>query len=169
MQFADPLVLILMVSAIVTLFLKEWVDAAVIFGVVLLNAVVGYLQEARAVAAIEALSRAMTAEATVVRAGEQLRLPATEIVPGDLILIQGGDKVPADLRLIRSRDLRIDESALTGESVPVEKDEASRPQGRRARRARRHGLRLDARDLRDRAPVWPSRPATAPRSARSAS
>ena len=114
--------LILLVSAIVTLFLKEWVDAAVIFGVVLLNAAVGYLQEAKAVAAIEALSRAMTAEATVVRAGEQVRLPATEIVPGDLVLIQGGDKVPADLRLIRSRDLRIDESALTGESVPVEKD-----------------------------------------------
>ena len=125
MQFTDPLVLILLVSAIVTLFLKEWVDAAVIFGVVLLNAAVGYLQEAKAVAAIEALSRAMTAEATVVRAGEQLRLPATEIVPGDLVLIQGGDKVPADLRLIRSRDLRIDESALTGESVPVEKDAAT--------------------------------------------
>ncbi len=127
MQFTDPLVLILLVSAIVTLFLEEWVDAAVIFGVVLLNAVVGYLQEARAVAAIEALTRAMTAEATVVRAGEQLRLPATELVPGDLVLVQGGDKVPADLRLIRSRDLRIDESALTGESVPVEKDEAPVP------------------------------------------
>ena len=121
MQFTDPLVLILLVSAIVTIFLDEWVDAIVIFGVVLLNAIVGYLQEAKAVAAIDALSRAMTAEATLLRAGEQVRLPATEIVPGDLVLVQAGDKVPADLRLLRTRDLRVDESALTGESVPVEK------------------------------------------------
>jgi Ca2+-transporting ATPase len=125
LQFADPLVAILVVSAVVTIFLKEYVDAVVIFGVVLLNAVVGYLQEAKAVAAIEALSRAMTAEATVVRAGEQLRLPAPELVPGDLVLVQAGDKVPADLRLVRARDLRVDESALTGESVPVEKDAAA--------------------------------------------
>ena len=103
MQFADPLILILLVAGIVTCFLHEWVEAAVIFAVVLLNATVGYLQEARAVAAIAALTRAMTAEATVVRGGEQLRLPAADIVPGDLILLQAGDKVPADLRLIRSR------------------------------------------------------------------
>ena len=127
MQFTDPLVLILLVSAIVTIFLDEWVDAIVIFGVVLLNAVIGYLQEAKAVAAIEALSRAMTAEATVIRAGDQLRLPAAEIVPGDLVLVQAGDKVPADLRLFRTRDLHVDESALTGESVPVEKDDAVDP------------------------------------------
>jgi Ca2+-transporting ATPase len=122
LQFTDPLVLILVVAAVVTIYLKEYVDAIVIFAVVFLNAVVGYLQEAKAVAAIEALSRAMTAEATVVRAGEQLRLPAPGLVPGDLVLVQAGDKVPADLRLVRSRDLRVDESALTGESVPVEKD-----------------------------------------------
>ncbi len=127
MQFTDPLVLILLVSAIVTIFLDEWVDAIVIFGVVLLNAIVGYLQEAKAVAAIDALSRVMTAEATLLRAGEQLRLPATEIVPGDLVLVQAGDKVPADLRLFRTRDLRVDESALTGESVPVEKDHSVVP------------------------------------------
>ena len=127
MQFTDPLVLILLVSAIVTIFLDEWVDAIVIFGVVLLNAIVGYLQEAKAVAAIDALSRAMTAEATVIRAGAQLRLPASEIVPGDLVMVQAGDKVPADLRLFRTRDLRVDESALTGESVPVEKDDAVAP------------------------------------------
>jgi Ca2+-transporting ATPase len=122
LQFTDPLVLILVVAAVVTIYLREYVDAVVIFAVVFLNAVIGYLQEAKAVAAIEALSRAMTAEATVVRAGEQLRLPAPELVPGDLVLVQAGDKVPADLRLVRSRDLRVDESALTGESVPVEKD-----------------------------------------------
>ena len=72
-------------------------------------------------AAIDALTKSMTTEAMLVRAGEQLRLPATEIVPGDLVLLQAGDKVPADLRLIRGRELRVDESALTGESVPVEK------------------------------------------------
>ena len=124
MQFVDPLVLILLVSAVVTILLDEWVDAIVIFGVVLLNAVVGYLQEAKAVAAIDALSRAMTSEATVLRAGEQLRVPAAGLVPGDLVFLQAGDKVPADLRLLRARDLRVDESALTGESVPVEKDQS---------------------------------------------
>jgi Ca2+-transporting ATPase len=125
LQFADPLVLILIVSAVVTIFLEEYVDAVVIFGVVFLNSMVGYLQEAKAVAAIDALSRAMTAEATVVRDGEQLRLGAPELVPGDLVLVQAGDKVPADLRLLRARDLRVDESALTGESVPVEKNAAA--------------------------------------------
>jgi Ca2+-transporting ATPase len=121
LQFADPLVVILLAAGIVTLVLRDWVDAIVIVGVVLLNAIVGYVQEARAVAAIDALARAMTTEATVLRAGEQLRLPAPELVPGDLVLLQAGDKVPADLRLVRTRELRVDESALTGESVPVEK------------------------------------------------
>jgi Ca2+-transporting ATPase len=127
MQFTDPLVAILVVAGAVTLFLEDWVDAGVIFGVVLLNAIVGYVQEARAVAAIDALAKAMTTEATLIRAGEQLRLPATAIVPGDLVLLQAGDKVPADLRLLRVRDLRVDESALTGESVPVEKDGGEMP------------------------------------------
>jgi len=120
-QFLDPLVLILIAAGVVTIVLGDWVDAIVIFGVVLLNALVGYFQEARAVAAIDALTKSMTTEATLVRAGEQLRLPAEDIVPGDLVLLQAGDKVPADLRLVRTRELRVDESALTGESLPVEK------------------------------------------------
>ena len=122
-QFLDPLVIILVAAGVVTCLLRDWVDAGVIFGVVMLNAVVGYIQEAKAVAAIDALSRAMTTEATLIRAGEQLRLPASQIVPGDLVQLQAGDKVPADLRLLRSRELRVDESALTGESLPVDKSD----------------------------------------------
>jgi len=121
LQFHQPLIYILLVAGAVTLFLREWVDAGVIFGVVVVNAIVGYLQEAKAVAAIEALAKSMTTEAVVVRGGEQARVPATELVPGDVVLLQAGDKVPADLRLIRARDLQIDESALTGESLPVGK------------------------------------------------
>ena len=87
----------------------------------LVNAVIGYVQEAKAVEAIEALAKTMTTDARVIRAGEQVLVSAVEIVPGDVILLQAGDKVPPrSLRLVRSRDLQIDESALTGESLPVE-------------------------------------------------
>ena len=121
MQFNQPLVYILLGAAFVTFALKEWIDSGVIFGVVLVNAVIGYIQESRALKAIEALARAMKGEAMVVRAGTKKTIAATELVPGDLVLVQSGDKVPADLRLLRSRELQIDESALTGESVSVQK------------------------------------------------
>ncbi|MCX8032642.1 MAG: cation-transporting P-type ATPase [Thermoleophilia bacterium] len=120
-QLNQALVLILIAAGAVTAALKEWVDAGVIFGVVIINAIVGYLQESKAVKAIEALSRAITIEATVVREGQRFRLPAAQLVPGDLVVLQAGDKVPADIRLTYSRDLRVDESALTGESLPVDK------------------------------------------------
>ncbi len=120
-QFNQPLIIILIIAGAVTAFLQEWVDAGLIFGVVVINAIIGYLQESKAVKAIEALARTMTSEATVVRDGRRTRMPASQLVPGDVIVLQAGDKIPADMRLTYTRDLRIDESTLTGESVPVEK------------------------------------------------
>ncbi len=122
LQFHQPLIYILIASGLVTAFLGEWVDSGVIFGVVLINAFVGFIQEAKAVNALAALTRTMTTEATVLRQGEKRRLPATELVPGDIVFLQSGDKVPADLRLFQVRDLQIAEAALTGESAPVAKD-----------------------------------------------
>lgn len=121
LQFNAPLVYILLGSTVITALLGEWVDSSVIFGVVLLNAVIGYIQEAKAERAIDALAKMVLTEATVRRDGKKIRIPSAELVPGDIVVLQSGDKVPADLRLIKIRELRVDESALTGESVPVEK------------------------------------------------
>jgi cation-transporting ATPase F len=121
LHFNQPLIYILLVAVGVTAALDEWIDAVVILGVVLVNAVVGFLQEGKALTAIEALGKTLVTEATVIRAGQKMRIDSTVIVPGDIVLLQSGDKVPADLRLVRCRDLQIAEAALTGESVPVEK------------------------------------------------
>ena len=121
LQFHQPLIYILLAAGAVTALLQEWVDAGVIVGVVLVNALIGFIQEAKAVKAIEALAKTMTTEATVLRAGEKQRISSTEVIPGDIVLLQSGDKVPADARLFRTRDFQVDESALTGESVPVDK------------------------------------------------
>jgi magnesium-transporting ATPase (P-type) len=121
LQFNQPLVYILLGAAFVTFALQEWVDSGVIFGVVLVNSVIGYIQESKALKAIEALAHAMKGVAMVIRAGKKESIAASELVPGDLVLLQSGDKLPADLRLLRSRELQIDESALTGESVSVQK------------------------------------------------
>jgi cation-transporting P-type ATPase F len=121
LQFHQPLLYILLAATAVTAFLQEWVDASVIFAVVFVNAVVGYLQEGKAERAIEALAKMVVTETTVRRAGRKQRVPSEELVPGDVVLLQSGDRVPAELRLCQVRDLQVDESALTGESVPVEK------------------------------------------------
>jgi len=121
LQFHQPLIYILLAATAITGALGEWVDAAVIFGVVLVNAIIGYLQEAKAEKAIEALAKMVLTEATVRRGGEKLRIPSAQLVPGDVVLLQSGDRVPADLRLYLQRNLQIEEAALTGESVPVEK------------------------------------------------
>jgi Ca2+-transporting ATPase len=121
-QFHQPLVYLLIIAGVVTGLLKEWVDSGVIMGVVVLNAIIGFIQEAHALQAIESLARTLTIRATVLRSGGKKDIPAGELVPGDIVFLKSGDKVPADLRLLKIRELQIDESSLTGESVPVEKN-----------------------------------------------
>ena len=121
LQFNQALVYILLVAVIIKIFLGAWVDAGVIFGVVFLNAIIGFVQEGKALSALKALAKALTTETTVLRNGEKQRIDARELVPGDIVILASGDKVPADLRLLYVRNLQVDESALTGESVPVEK------------------------------------------------
>ena len=96
-------------------------DTGVIVGVVVINAIVGFLQEGKAEKALAAIRRMLSVKAAVVRAGRQLTIPAEELVPGDVVRVQSGDRVPADLRLLRVKNLRLDEASLTGESLPVEK------------------------------------------------
>lgn len=121
LQFHQPLVYILIFAGIISAGLGEWIDASVILGVVLVNALVGFFQEAKAVKALGALAASMGVEAATFRSGAPSRVEASQVVPGDVLILRSGDKVPADLRLFSVRELRIDESTLTGESVPVEK------------------------------------------------
>jgi cation-transporting P-type ATPase F len=120
-QFHQPLVYVLLVAGTVTAVLGEWVDSGVIFGVVLVNAMIGFIQESKAVDAIERLAKTMVGEAVLLRSGKRQRMSADQLVVGDIVLLQPGDRVPADLRVLRAKDLRVDESALTGESVPADK------------------------------------------------
>lgn len=122
MQFHQPLVYILLAAVAVTLALEEWVDSAVIFAVILLNAIIGFVQESKALQAISALSRSVKTTVTVIRDGKKSSMAAEQLVPGDVVVLNAGDKVSADMRLIKIKDIKVDESALTGESLPVEKD-----------------------------------------------
>ncbi len=126
-QMHSPLIYVLVAAGLVTLFLGEYVDSSVIFGVVLLNAVVGFIQESKAGSALQALQSMVHTEAWVVRAAHRQRLRSELLVPGDLVLLETGDKVPADLRLVVQAELRIDESALTGESEPSAKEDVVLP------------------------------------------
>ncbi|WP_319467771.1 cation-transporting P-type ATPase [uncultured Pseudodesulfovibrio sp.] len=121
LQFHQPLVYILIAAGLVTAYLGEWVDSLVILGVVLVNAIVGYIQESKAAKALDSLSSSMSTEATIIRTGKTTKVPTSQLVPGDVVILRSGDKVPADLRILSFKELRIDESTLTGESLPVDK------------------------------------------------
>ncbi len=127
-QLHHPLIYILLASAVVTGLLGAIVDASVILGVVVVNVVVGFLQEGRAEHALDALVAVVRTDATVIRDGVPSTVPSADLVPGDLVRLDEGDRVPADLRLLAVRELRVDESALTGESQPVAKGLAALPQ-----------------------------------------
>lgn len=121
-QLNDPLIFILFVATAVSLFLGEIGDAGIIVTVILVNAFVGVVQEGKARKAIEALKKLTSPHAIVVRDGKQMEIAANELVPGDIVCLEAGRQVPADLRLCKTMSLKIEESALTGESVPVDKD-----------------------------------------------
>ncbi len=120
-QFRNVLIYVLLGAALVTALLGHWVDCGVIIGVVVVNAIIGFIQEGKAERALDAIRSMLSQQAMVKRDGHFITLPAEQLVPGDVVLLQSGDKVPADLRLFHSRELRIEEAMLTGESVPVEK------------------------------------------------
>src|SRR4051794_36033595 len=121
-QYRAYMQIILSVTAVVSLLIKEWITAAIVFGLTLLNAVVGLRQEGKAESAMNALKSMMKATARVRRDGVEAEIPAEELVVGDVVLIAAGDQVPADGRIVEASSLQIDESALTGESVPANKD-----------------------------------------------
>jgi cation-transporting P-type ATPase F len=122
LQFNQPLLIILLCAGLVKAISGNLVNAGVIWGVTTTNAIIGFVQESKAEGAIAALAQAITTEAVLIRDGKKIRVPSKELVPGDIVLLTSGDKVPADLRLIQVRNLQVDESALTGESVAVEKN-----------------------------------------------
>ena len=121
LQFHNVLIYVLIAAGVGTAFLQHWVDTGVILGVVLINAIIGYLQEGKAEQALDAIRDMLSPKALVLRDGQRRTVPAEELVPGDLVFLQAGDKVPADLRLLRVHNMRIDEAMLTGESVAVDK------------------------------------------------
>lgn len=127
LQFHSPLIYVLLVSAAAAALIGEHVDAAVILTVLVVNALVGFVQESHAEDALAALAAMSETTSTVVRDGARLPVPSTAVVPGDLLVLEAGDKVPADLRLVETHELRVDESALTGESAPAAKDTRALP------------------------------------------
>jgi len=123
LQFHNVLIYVLIGAAVVTGALQHWVDTSVILAVVLANAVIGFIQEGKAEAAMAAIRGMLAPKAAVLHDGHQVSVDGTDLVPGDIVLLEAGDKVPADLRVMEARGLAAQEAILTGESVPVEKNQ----------------------------------------------
>ncbi len=121
-QFANFLVILLLVAAVISAVLGDWVEAAAIMTIVLLNAALGVVQESRAEESLAALKKMASPDANVLREGHRQAIPAREVVPGDIVFLEAGNYVPADVRLLETVNLRIEEAALTGESVAVTKN-----------------------------------------------
>ncbi|TBU72676.1 carbonate dehydratase [Pseudomonas daroniae] len=120
-QFHNVLLYMMLAASLVTALLGHWLDTTVILVAVLVNAVIGFIQEGKAENALDAIRDLLSAHAMVLRGGERREIPAEQLVPGDVVLLASGDKVPADLRLLSVKNFNVEEAALTGESVPVEK------------------------------------------------
>ncbi|MCK0508542.1 cation-transporting P-type ATPase [Aromatoleum anaerobium] len=121
MQFHNILLYVMMGAAAITAVLGHWVDTGVLLAAVVINAIIGFIQEGKAEAALDAIRAMLSPHATVIRDGHRREIDAADLVPGDLVLLGSGDRVPADLRLVWVHELRVEEAALTGESLPVEK------------------------------------------------
>ncbi|MBI4293798.1 MAG: cation-transporting P-type ATPase [Betaproteobacteria bacterium] len=121
MQFNNILLYVMMGAAVITAFLGHWVDTGVLLAAVVINAIIGFIQEGKAEAALDAIRAMLSPRAMVIRNGRRREIEAAELVPGDRVVLASGDRVPADLRLVSVKELRVEEAALTGESLPVEK------------------------------------------------
>jgi len=127
MQFHNILLYVMMGAAVITALLEHWIDTGVLMAAVVINAIIGFIQEGKAESALNAIRAMLSPHATVIRDGRRREIDAAELVPGDLVVLASGDRVPADLRLVAVNALRVEEAALTGESLPVEKSDQAVP------------------------------------------
>lgn len=137
-QFHNILIYVLLACSMVTAILDHWIDSGVILTVVIVNAIIGLIQEGKAEKAMDAIRQMLAPRANVIRDGERISIEGEKLVPGDIVLLESGDRVPADLRLLSAHGLSVQEAILTGESVPVEKQVAPVPE-----RGQTHPYRTD--------------------------